>query len=76
MYLSTSDIAAFYGVDPRFFLHRKSTGEFVRNVHYISAGRTLRWNREEIHKWWTTDEEDVKISDENEQILNKLLTFN
>ena len=73
MYLSTSDIASFYSVDPRFFLSRKDSGEFKRNVHYISAGRTLRWNAEEVHKWWTGENDDGKISDENEELLNRLL---
>jgi len=76
MYVSTSDISAFYGVDPRFFTSRKDKGEFKRNIHYIEARDTgtLRWNTEEIHRWWTR--EDGNESNENEELLEKLLTFN
>lgn len=77
MYVSTSDISAFYGVDPRFFLSRKDNGEFKRNIHYIEARdtKTLRWNAEEIDRWWK-GEDDVDESNENEELLNKLLEFN
>lgn len=70
MYLNTAKISEHYDVDKEYFLRRKRSGEFIKNVHYIEKDKVLRWNADEIARWWSGE---IKQDEETNSILDRLL---
>jgi hypothetical protein len=69
-YVSTSTLSEYYEVSKEFFLRRKESGEFEKNIHYIQQGNTLRWDFEKIKLWWFGN--DIP-KNSVESILNKVI---
>lgn len=69
-YKSASSLAEMYDVSKEFFLRRKESGEFILNTHFVCRGNTIRWNLEEIEKWWFGETEPNKQLDD---ILSKVI---
>lgn len=69
-YVSTATLSEYYEVGKEFFLRRKESEEFVKNIHYIQQGNTLRWDFEKIKSWWYGNDSTTKTVD---NILNKVI---
>ena len=69
-YVSTATLAEYYDVSKEFFLRRKESGEFEKNIHYIQQERTLRWDFDKIKAWWMGN--DIP-KNSVEGILNKVM---
>lgn len=70
LYLSTASLCEKYDVTDDFFLRRKKSGEFIKNIHYIQRGKTVRWSVTAVDAWWRDEpEEDGMVDD----ILNRVL---
>jgi len=70
MFVSTETLTKQYEVDKDFFLRRKKSEEFIKNVHYVQKGNTIRWDFEKIKSWWMG--EDLNTNKVN-NILNKII---
>jgi len=44
MFVSTETFCTQYEVEKDFFLRRKKSEEFIKNIHYVQKGNTLRWD--------------------------------
>jgi len=70
MFVSTETLCNHYELDKDFFLRRKKSEEFIKNVHYVQKGNTLRWDFERIKAWWMGEDANMKKVD---SILNKII---
>lgn len=69
-YASTRTLCEVYEVNKEFFLRRKQRGEFLKNIHYIEKSNTIRWDLEEIARWWFGD---VQIAEDVQGILDNVI---
>lgn len=69
-YASTRTLCEVYDTSKDFFLSKKAKGVFIRNIHFVEASNTIRWNVEAIEKWWFGITESSKETDD---ILNKII---
>jgi len=70
-FISTEKLCETYDVEKDFFLRRKKSDEFVKNIHYIQKGNTLRWNFDKVLSWWKDEEFQ---SFQVDSILNKVMS--
>ena len=69
-YISTSGLCEMFDIkDPKFFLNRKDT-DFIKNIHYIQRGNTIRWHTESIVNWWKGETPTTQFVDD---VLNKVI---
>lgn len=69
-FVSTETLCNQYEVEKDFFLRRKKSEEFIKNIHYVQKGNTLRWDFERIKSWWKGEDLNMKKVD---SILNKII---
>lgn len=69
-FISTENLCNIYDVEKHFFLRRKESGEYQKNIHYVQQGNTLRWDIEKIKEWWYGD---TLPHNRKDVILNKIL---
>jgi len=69
-YVSTSTLSEYYEVGKEFFLRRKEKEEFVKNIHYVQQGNTLRWDFDKIKAWWRGED---SASFSVDSILSKVI---
>ena len=70
MFVSTETLCNHYELDKDFFLRRKKSEEFIKNIHYVQKGNTLRWDFDKIKAWWMGEDTNMKKVD---SILNKII---
>jgi len=70
MFVSTEKLCETYDVDKDFFLRRKKSEEFVKNIHYVQKGNTLRWDFDKVLSWWKGEDSNAAKID---SILNKII---
>ncbi len=69
-YISTSRLCWMFDIeDPKYFLKKKDT-DFIKNIHYVRRGNTIRWHTESIVNWWKEETSTTQFVDD---VLNKVI---
>lgn len=74
-YISTNRIAEIYDVTADFFRHRIGS-TFSKDIHYIQHDKNcpIRWDVEEVERWWRGEKSLHLISKEDDELIAKLLS--
>lgn len=73
-YYSTTNIAEIYDVSVDW-LRTRMGSIFIKGVHYVqqSSGGMIRWNFNEMEKWWRKDDCLLPIPSLHDSLIEKWL---